>query len=376
MSWNSVIGQTRVKNLLRNAVSSGTTAHAYLFIGAEGVGKDALAIAFAKVLNCEQGKPEACGRCQSCRWMESLQHPDVRLIFALPTGRNEKTGDDPIAALSEDAIEAVRSEVKAKAQDPYRRIEIPRANFIKVNSIRQIRRDVALAQSGSGRNIFLVLGAERLNLEASNSLLKTLEEPPPNTVIMLTSAHPDQLLPTIISRCQIVDCDLLSETEISETLNARDGVEMSMAVMAAELSNGSYGVAREILSADMHRYRDEVVAFMRSTLGSSHAKAAQEIEVLTTESDRLDLDRWLRTLQLWIRAAYVLREVGPESIGAFHKREDLQSFLNRFPAANLVLAQEEVERSIALVRKNIYLPLVFLNLANNLRNAIRNTPNE
>jgi len=375
MSWNSIIGQDRVKQLLRSALTNKQIAHAYLFSGPYGVGKDALAIEFAKALNCEELIDEACGRCQSCRWMETLQHPDVRLIFALPTGKNEKTGDDPMGVLTEDAVEAVRAEVRAKAKDPYHKIEIPRANIIKVNSIRQIRRDVALAQSGKGRNIFLILDAECLNLEASNSLLKTLEEPPADTVIVLTSAHNEQLLPTIGSRCQVVDCDLLGEHEIREALIARDGVEPSLASVAASISNGSYASAREILSSDMDRYRDEVVAFMRTVLGNSHAKAARQIEILASGYDRPATDRWLRTLQLWIRSAYMLREVGPQTVGPFHKREDLESFVQHFPQADLIRAQKEIEQAIALVGKNIYLPLVFLNLANSLRNAVSPSPN-
>ena len=108
MSWSSIVGQERVKTLLKRSLESGQVAHAYLFYGPEGVGKDALAIEFAKTLNCRAGGQEACGVCPQCQRMESFQHPNIRFVFALPVGKNEKNGDDPINVLTEAQVGEVR----------------------------------------------------------------------------------------------------------------------------------------------------------------------------------------------------------------------------------------------------------------------------
>ena len=90
MSWSSIVGQERVKSLLRHTLQSGQIAHAYLFYGPEGIGKDTLAVEFAKTLNCTKGGIEACGVCPNCQRMDSFQHPNINLVFALPIGKNEK----------------------------------------------------------------------------------------------------------------------------------------------------------------------------------------------------------------------------------------------------------------------------------------------
>ncbi|MEK7672167.1 MAG: DNA polymerase III subunit delta, partial [Bacteroidota bacterium] len=91
--WNRVIGQYRVKNILLSALRAQRLPHAYLFIGNEGVGKDAMALELARVLHCEKNQADACNACPSCLKLNSLQHPDVKLITALPVGKGEKSDD-------------------------------------------------------------------------------------------------------------------------------------------------------------------------------------------------------------------------------------------------------------------------------------------
>ena len=129
MSWSAIVGQERVKALLQRTLQNGQIAHAYLFYGPEGIGKDALAIEYAKSLLCTGGGSEACGVCSNCQRMNSFQHPNVKLVFALPVGKNEKNGDDPIDVLTEEQVAEVREQIIMKANDPYHRIEMTKAKF-------------------------------------------------------------------------------------------------------------------------------------------------------------------------------------------------------------------------------------------------------
>ena len=160
MSWSSIVGQERVKTLLKRTLHNGRIAHAYLFYGPEGIGKDALAIQFAKTLNCTESGIEACGVCSNCQRMDSFQHPNIKLVFALPAGKNEKNGDDPINVLSEAQVAEVREQLQMKAKDPYKRMEITKANFIKINSVREIKREAAMSVREEGKKIFPLLRAE------------------------------------------------------------------------------------------------------------------------------------------------------------------------------------------------------------------------
>jgi len=368
MSWDRVIGQERVKELLRRALTAGQVAHAYLLFGDEGVGKDALALEFASALNCEKKSTDACGECDSCRRMDTLHHPNVRVVVALPAGKGEKTGDDPVSVLTDDQVAGLRQELAAKAKDPYHRVTLPKANFIKVNSIRELRREAALTGFLGGKKVFILSQADRMNTEASNSLLKTLEEPPGDTLIILTTARKEQLLPTIISRCQLIRCEPLGEDEIAEALVERDGRTETEARVAAQLSNGSFVAARSLVSEDMVRIRTEVAEFLRGALGKSPVALLTEIEQTLASADRIAAERWLRMLQVWFHDAVAMREQIPSKAG--DENEDLKKFIHRFPEADFLRASGAVERSIALIGKNVYISLVFISLAIDLKKIL------
>jgi len=126
-----------------------------------------------------------------------------------------------------------------------------KANFIKINSVRDIKHEASLSRTEEGKKIFVILNADMMNAEASNSLLKTLEEPLPGIILLLTTSVKDQLLPTIISRCQLLQCNSLQDAEIENALISKEEVDHSIARLAAQLSHGSYGNARRLSSLNM-----------------------------------------------------------------------------------------------------------------------------
>ena len=370
MGWERIIGQDRVKDLLRRMLASKRMAHAYLFFGGEGVGKDAAAIEFARTLNCQKNTVDPCGECGSCKKIDLLQHPNLKLIFPLPIGKNEKAGDDPIEVLSEDQVTAVQEQLRLKAANPYHTISIPRANYIKINSVRDLRRDAALSAFEGGKKVFLISNAETMNAEASNSLLKTLEEPSSDALFILTVSQKEQLLETIISRCQLIQFDLLGEEEIQAALITREHVEPTQASLIARLARGSYSAAVEMLSVDMVGQRQEVVHFLRLVLGSLRAPLAADIERIVSLGDRAAVERWLKMLEVWLRDAMVLRDHGEGGLLNIDHTKELKSFTEKFPRADLVGALDTIDRSVALVGKNVYLPLVLTSLAIDLRRSL------
>jgi DNA polymerase-3 subunit delta' len=373
MSWNSVIGQQRVKQLLQKSLASKRVAHAYLFYGPEGVGKDALALEFAKVLNCERQQQEACGECPSCKKMTMLQHPNVRLIFALPVGKGEKQGDDPVAVLTENQITEIREQIGIKSRDPYHHIEIGKANFIKINSVREIKRESSLTQIETGKKIFILLNADLMNTEAMNSLLKTLEEPLADTILLLTTSAKDQLLPTILSRCQLVRCDVLADEEVEHALVERDGADQASAQLATQLANGSYGIARRLLQKDVADERATAVDFVNRALRKKKNDVLNAVDELAAPNDRGSVERWLKLLQSWLRDAMILRTQTAVPTINEADRKSLESFVAHFPHANLVAAQSAVERAIAQVDKNVYLSLILINLSIDLKKTLSET---
>jgi DNA polymerase III subunit delta' len=368
MTWQRVIGQERVKEILLSALRNNRLPHAYLFVGNDGVGKDATALELARVLHCEKGREEACAICPSCIKVNSMQHPDVKFVVALPVGKGEKSEDPPLEKLSAGEIQLVREQYKLKAENPYHCITIPKASIIKINSIRDIRRESALSTYSRRRRVIIISRADEMGDAAANTLLKTLEEPSGNTMLILTTSHRDALLSTIISRCQIVQFDPLKEHEIREALVARNAVESVQAALVARLAHGSYTQALELLQDDVAAKRQQVVAFVRTALGSNVVAIAESVEELCASKDRDVLIRFLNLMLMWFRDAMVLLQ-GGEVIN-LDQEDDIKKFISRFPQADLIKTLAGIERAVFLIERNVYINLVMLQLAVQLRRNI------
>ena len=365
MIWPRVIGQERVKRILLSGIKTARLAHAYLFYGNNGVGKDAMALEFARVLHCERGAEEACGQCISCVRMNALEHPDVKLVVALPVGKGEKSDDGPLVKLGEAEVRTIQEQLRLKGENPYHRVSIPKANIIKINSIREIRRESSMSTFGKGRRVCIISHADEMGEEASNTILKTLEEPSGSTMLILTTSHRENLLPTIVSRCQGVRFDSLTEEQIKAALIERDGVEMQQAGLVARIANGSYTRALDLLEEDILSQRQEVVTFIRLLLGSNVVTLTEDIERLAAPRDREAILKFLSLMLIWFRDAMVLVQGG--KVINIDQKDDLQRFVAKFPDANLVQAVNDVERTISLVERNVYIMLALLQLAIKLR---------
>jgi DNA polymerase-3 subunit delta' len=365
MSWPRVIGQERVKQLLLRALSGDRLSHAYLFYGGEGVGKDALALELARVMHCAEGKEEACGRCDSCIKLDSLQHPDVKLVVALPVGKGEKADDAPLAKLADAEVRTIQEELHAKGQDPYHRVAIPRANIIKINSIREVRREASMTTTDGRRRVVIISEADAMGDEAANTLLKTLEEPSGNTMLILTTAHSESLLPTIRSRCQKVRFDPLTEEEIREALVTRAGADASRAALVSRLANGNYRRALDLLDDDVDGQRRDVVAFVRHALASNAVALSESIDALAEGRDRAAVVRFLVLMLMWFRDVLVESRGG--KVINTDQQDDVKRFLARFPGADLFAILAEVEHAVSLLERNVYIKLVLLRLAVRLK---------
>lgn len=367
--WPRVIGQARVKRVLLSALRTGRLAHAYLFHGPEGVGKDAMAFELARLLHCERGEESACGECDSCLRAAAMQHPDIQLITALPTGKAEDKNDPPLAKLAPDDIATIREEYRKKGENPYHRVDIPRALVIKISSIRDVRREAALTSYGGKKRVFIISRAEDMEDAAANALLKTLEEPASDCMILMTAANRESLLPTIVSRCQQVRFDPLGEEEIGRALIEREGVEPSRASLISRLSNGSYSRARELLQTDVFEERTFAVEFIRNALAGNAARVIDDAERITSWKNRDQVQRFLLTILMWFRDALVLREGG--AVINLDQKDDLVRFLDRNPGADIPAAMAETERALSLLDRNAYIKLVIYTLATRLRRTRR-----
>lgn len=313
MSLDDVIGQSRPKRILRQALRSGRLAHAYLFHGPEGVGKEALALELAKLVNCDQGGNDACDLCPSCRKISKFRHPDVRLILpAPPSVKPEQMG-----ALLEE-----------RAKGPWGVLGLGADGSISIESIRGLRRDGAFRPFEGKQKVAIIAKADRMTVQAANALLKTLEEPPNDMLLVLTSARPHGLLPTIVSRCQQLRFGQLQPEEIEEALVNRFGIESAKARLVGHLSGGSFKRAAELLDGDVNRLREEALGLLRVALSGNNVDILETVERIWQAGNRESIQKLLQVLLIWFGDLFLLSESGEKSaIANIDRLEELQAMI-------------------------------------------------
>ncbi|HZE20480.1 MAG TPA: DNA polymerase III subunit delta', partial [Desulfobaccales bacterium] len=288
--FRDILGQDRVVDHLKTAIRRGRLSHAYLFLGPDGVGKESTARALAAALNCtalrEDG--DACGSCPSCRRLEAGTHPDFVVITLTP--------------------EAL------KKQQPQ----------IKIGQIRDFRRLTDYPPLGDGWRLALIKPANAMNEEASNALLKTLEEPPPRHLLVLTAQAEADLLPTIASRTHKLAFAPLPSALIIRELEKRGPLPRSQAALVAALSGGSLGRALVLDPEELVRQRDRVLADLDQLHQGSAGAVLEWAQRLS--KNRADLENFLLLAQLWYRDLLLCHFQAPAGLLA---HQDLLSVLEQ-----------------------------------------------
>jgi len=371
--WTNIIGQERVKRILKTMYSSGRIPHSFIFHGTEGTGKDAVAIEFARLVNCDDPDAEkgSCGKCRSCRQINSLTSVNFRYIMALPSGKaesdngEEKNGD-------KDDSDIITTELKKKFDDPYYRISIPKAKTIKIESIRQIKNDIYYTVMKGKKKIFIISNAEQMSTEASNSFLKILEEPPGDALLILTTSKPNSLLPTITGRCQKIKFETLNNEELDNYIVKNyPGIGEEERTLLVNLSNGSLTTLKSIIENNFMALRDKVIDHLRSLISNNFLGLSQIISEITADKDRELVKQYLNLMILWFRDLAVKKSGNDELLINRDKTENVTNFSNRFDCNEFEIINM-LELFISDIDKNVSLELMLYTLSYDVRPLIRN----
>jgi len=189
--WGDIYGHSNNREVLERIIASSKIPHAFLFIGKQGIGKDYFALKLAHLLNQKLASSEDQSRV--LHGLANLSEPYIKYIFALPRGKNETDESNPFEKLNPDDLEEIKEEIKKKISNPYHKIQLTKANIIKVSSIRDINKFLSLQFEKSFYRFVLISDAHLMNETSQNALLKNLEEPPENVIFVLTTPYPDML---------------------------------------------------------------------------------------------------------------------------------------------------------------------------------------
>lgn len=248
MKFANIIGQNNIKKHLTQSASSGRIPHAQLFIGPEGSGVLAMAIAYAQYIICKNAGEENSGGNAACNLkFENFQHPDIHYVF--PVATNEAVGSKPISDnFYEQWFDFLKNDIYGNLNDWYVHLDIKnKQGNISVHEASNILKKLSLKSFEGGYKVMIIWMAEKMNTEASNKLLKLLEEPTEKTVFILIAEDEKAILQTILSRCQVLKFNQLTANDIQEALVKNENCDFSEAASIANASQGNYNKALKIL---------------------------------------------------------------------------------------------------------------------------------
>ncbi len=379
MRFADIIGQEDLKRHLTRSVDAGRVSHAQLFTGASGYGSLAMAVAYVQYLCCRHRHDgDSCGECPDCRQIETLAHPDLHLVF--PVNKQGKRSGE--AMLSDEFLPLFRELFAERkgyftSQEWYDRLDLGKTlkGMISAREADEIIRKLSFKSFESDYKTMLVWLPETMNEEASNKILKILEEPWDRTLFILVSEHPDRLLPTILSRTQEVNVPRI-EPEVLEREAVRRGVsDPVQARNMARLAGGDVIELGHLVAGESDALRKEnfdlFCALMRLSYNDKHLELigwAEEMAQLSREQQRA----FLRNAARLLRESFMLH-AGIPQIGYLWGEE--LAFCRKFApyvgTRNIEPLIAEIERAGAQIAQNGNPTIVFTHFALTVSKMIR-----
>ncbi len=265
MTFKDIIGQEQIIGHMKSAVREGKISHAYMIAGEKGSGKKLLANTFAMTIQCEEGGEEPCGMCRSCKQALSGNNPDIRYV----------THEKP--------------------------------NVISVDEIRvQLNSDISIKPYSRPRKIYIIDEAEKMNVQAQNAMLKTIEEPPEYAVIILLVTNPGIMLQTILSRCILLNIRAVDKRKTVKLLSDKYGASEYMAELAADFSDGIVGKAIDFAASDDFSALKAGVIGVLKKLDSADAGDVYRI-AKDWSDDKANLSERLSLAEMWYRDLLVVK---------------------------------------------------------------------
>jgi DNA polymerase-3 subunit delta' len=356
-------GHFDIQEKILTSLKQDRLPHAYLFYGPQGSGKEALAIKLAQLLNCERDEFQICNACGQCSKIAAFQHPDVKFVFPTPAESNI-TDKELMEALQE------------KAQNPYQRIDFSGKNlFIGIDTIRELKLEARFKLYEGKKKIYIISEADSMRTEAANAILKLLEEPPANLMLILTTSNIYKILPTIKSRCQLMRFRPMAEDQIREIMQQyHPNINSDRLRLIIRLSGHNIKSAFDFLDMDVIAMRETALEFLRKlTLIHRSQELMQIIEPFGRKGSRTEARLVLWFLLLWFQDALHLKNNNGNELLNYDLKDRIEKFIDYAPNVDIQKIVWEIESSIKDLDdvRNFNPVLILTNLAIKLNQRIK-----
>jgi len=313
--WSKLLGHAMPVKFLRASLAKGRVGHAYAFVGPEGVGKATTALVFAQALLCEATSTigDPCGMCRTCGRIERGVHPDLHVL---------------------------RSD----------------GGSIGIDQVRELQNALSLKPYEGKRKVAMIDDAHTMTVASQNSLLKVLEEPPGDTVIIVIATNASALLPTIRSRCQLIRFQPNALDDVVGRL-LEHGVPEDRAKLIAAIAEGRIGIALSMAESDIVALRDRVAAWIGELkAGAAGLRSVIRIgQALEEEKDRIG--EYLNLMFLWLRDLILLKEGADEAIANHDAKDRLSDQAARMGVPEIAKAMRAVDDAVGALRSHANLRL-------------------
>ncbi|MDR3365629.1 MAG: DNA polymerase III subunit delta [Prevotellaceae bacterium] len=369
MLFSEVIGHEELKRKLIRAVRENRVSHAQLFLGREGCGNVALALAYAQYVMCENpSDADACGVCSACAKMHKLVHPDLH--FAFPVNSSKSSEKNPVSDMF---LAQWRQKL---LQNPYiteqgwyesLNLDNKQGN-ISTHEAEAIVRKLSLKAFEGKFKIMFIWLPERMNTVAANKLLKLIEEPPAQTLFLLVAENSGQMLKTILSRTQLVSVPPVDDSALAATIAQEFNLPQSEARTLAHLANGSVVEARRIAGQgdEKRDYFEQFVMLMRL----SYASKADNIILLLQQAERIAGQgrEWQKNFLLYaqrmVRENFILNQQVTQAVYLAGEEADFSTkFAPFINPNNIFRLYEELNLALQHLGQNGNPKIIFTDLA-------------
>lgn len=325
MDFGKVIGHEKLVESLRKSIEIDQISHSYLFEGEESIGKRMVALSFSKTLLCKEEDLEPCNRCNSCLKFDNWNHPDFKLIE-------------------------------------------PKKGLIKKKEIDDLIKSMSIAPLESKRKIVVIDNSDQIGVEGQNGLLKTLEEPPPYVNIILISSNSNNLIPTILSRCQVLKFYPVNNKEIEELLKRNYNKTSEEANFIAHFTKGSVGRSILLSSSDdfFHR-RDKVLEIINNVVKGDKPAVFNSVDFFIENKEIIN--ELLDIIIYWFRDLIIYKEIGESEIIINRDKLSLlidQSFLSSNKINDII---ENIIEARKNIKRNVNYQLVIETMLLNMQEA-------